>query len=109
MLRYFADDNILNANEFIRFANQVWPGDYDEEKTEAALERTINITARDGETLVGCLRILTDGCFFGTITELMVLPDYRKQGIGSRLLQMAREHTPDYAVFWCSAGARTIL
>ena len=104
MLRYFADDNILNANEFIRFANQVWPGDYDEEKTEAALKRTINITARDGETLVGCLRILTDGCFFGTITELMVLPDYRKQGIGSRLLQMAREHTPTMLYFGAQPG-----
>lgn len=104
MIRYFADDNILNANEFIHFANQVWPGDYDEEKTEAALKRTINITARDGETLVGCLRILTDGCFFGTITELLVLPAYRKQGIGSRLLQMTREHTPTMLYFGAQPG-----
>ena len=104
MIRYFADDNIINANEFIRFANQVWPGDYDEEKTEAALKRTINITARDGETLVGCLRILTDGCFFGTITELLVLPAYRRQGIGSRLLQMAIEHTPTMLYFGAQPG-----
>lgn len=104
MIRYFADDNIINANEFIRFANQVWPDDYDEEKTEAALKRTINITARDGETLVGCLRILTDGCFFGTITELLVLPDYQKQGIGSRLLQMAKEHTPTMLYFGAQPG-----
>ncbi len=34
----------------------------------------MNITAYDGGTLVGCLRILTDGYFFGTITELLVLP-----------------------------------
>ena len=104
MIRYFADDNIINANEFICFANQVWPGDYNEEKIEEALKRTINMTAREGEALVGCLRILTDGCFFGTITELLVLPAYRKQGIGSRLLQMAREHTPTMLYFGAQPG-----
>ena len=29
---------------------------------------------------VGCLRILTDGYFFGTITELLILPVYQKGG-----------------------------
>ena len=33
-------------------------GDYDAEKTRTALARTLNITARDGGQLVGCLRIL---------------------------------------------------
>lgn len=33
-------------------------------KTEAALPKTINITAYDGEMLVGRLRMLTDGYFF---------------------------------------------
>ena len=54
-IHYCEEDKALNEREFIRFANQVWPGDYDEEKTKAALKRTINMTARDGETLVGCL------------------------------------------------------
>ena len=103
-IHYCEEDKALNEREFIRFANQVWPGDYDEEKTKAALKRTINMTARDGETLVGCLRILTDGYFFGTITELLVLPAYRKQGIGSRLLQMAREHTPTMLYFGAQPG-----
>ena len=101
---YCEEDKALNVREFIRFANQVWPGDYDEEKTKAALKRTINMTARDGERLIGCLRILTDGCFFGTITELLVLPAYQKQGIGSRLLGLAREHTPTMLYFGAQPG-----
>jgi GNAT superfamily N-acetyltransferase len=49
--------------------------------------------------LIGCLRILTDGYFFGTITELLVLPEYQKQGVGSKLLQLAKENTPTMLYF----------
>ena len=98
-MEYRIDDQLLNASTFIRFANQVWPGKYDEGKTAAALSKTLNITAYDGEKLIGCLRILTDGYFFGTITEILVLPDYQRQGIGSRLLQLARENTPTMLYF----------
>ena len=98
-MEYRIDDQRLDASAFIGFANKVWPGKYDEGKTAAALSRTLNIIAYDGETLVGCLRILTDGYFFGTITEMLVLPDYQRQGIGSRLLQLARENTPTMLYF----------
>ena len=83
---YKVDDKELDASVFVSFVNKIWPGDYDTAKAQAALSETINITARDGETLVGCLRILTDGYFFGTITELLVLPEYRRRSVGSRLL-----------------------
>ena len=104
-MEYKIDDQQLNASTFIRFANQVWPGKYDEEKTAVALSKTMNITAYDGETLIGCLRILTDGYFFGTITEMLVLPDYQRQGIGSRLLQLARESTPTMLYFGAQPDA----
>ena len=99
MITYQADDRALCAADFISFVNQVWPGEYDLQMTRAALRKTINLTARDGEALVGCLRILSDGYFFGTITELLVLPAYQKQGIGSRLLQLAKAHTPTMLYF----------
>ena len=101
---YKVDDKELDASVFISFVNKIWPGDYDTAKAQAALSETINITARDGETLVGCLRILTDGYFFGTITELLVLPEYRRRGVGSRLLQLAKEHTPTMLYFGSQPG-----
>ncbi len=101
---YKVDDKELDASVFISFVNKICPGDYDTAKTQAALSETINITARDGETLVGCLRILTDGYFFGTITELLVLPEYRRHGVGSRLLQLAKEHTPTMLYFGSQPG-----
>ena len=94
----------LDASVFLTFVNQVWPGDYDIEKTKNALSKTRNITAYDGKRLVGCLRILSDGYFFGTITELLILPEYQKQGIGSRLLQLAKENTPTMLYFGSQPG-----
>ena len=98
-MEYRIDDKQLDAGKFTAFVHNVWPGKYAEGRTAEALSRTLNITAYDGETLVGCLRILTDGYFFGTITEMLVLPEYQKQGIGSRLLQLAKENTPTMLYF----------
>ena len=103
-MEYRADDRELQATMFIEFVNQVWPGNYDMERTQDALSKTINITAYDGERLVGCLRILTDGCYFGTITELLVLPEYQRRGIGSRLLQLARDSAPTMLYFGAQPG-----
>lgn len=103
-MEYRIDDKMLNASVFPSFVNQVWPGDYDVEKTQNALSKTLNITAFDGDKLVGCLRILSDGYFFGTITELLILPEYQKQGIGSRLLQLAKENTPTMLYFGSQPG-----
>lgn len=76
-------------------------------RTQAALSKTLNITAYDGELLVGCLRILTDGYYFGTVTELLVLPEYQRQGIGSRLLQLAKENTPTMLYFGAQPGSES--
>lgn len=54
---------------------------------------------------MGCLRILSDGYYFGTITELLVLPEHQKQGVGSKLLQLARENTPTMLYFGAQPGA----
>lgn len=104
MLKYIVDDRELIAENFIPFVNQIWKGNYDLSKTDEALSRTLNITAYDKAQLVGCLRILTDGYFFGTITELLVLPGYQKQGIGSHLLQLAKENTPTLLYFGAQPG-----
>ena len=104
MIVYKVDDKEINASFFIPFVNQIWQGDYDRERTQTALSKTINITAYDGSALVGCLRILSDGYYFGTITELLVLPEYQKQGIGSKLLQLAKDNTPTMLYFGAQLG-----
>lgn len=104
-MEYKVNDRELPAAVFLPFVNRIWPGDYDESRTQAALSKTLNITAHDGGELVGCLRILSDGYYFGTITELLVLPEYQKRGIGGALLRLARTHTPTMLYFGAQPGA----
>lgn len=104
-MEYKIDDQSLQAAMFIAFVNKIWPGNYDTDLTQNALSKTMNITAYDHDVLVGCVRILSDGYYFGTITELLVLPKYQKQGIGSRLLKLAQENTPTLLYFGAKPGA----
>ena len=101
---YRVDDKQLNASDFLSFVNQIWPGDYDVQRTQEALSRTINLTAYDGTKLIGCLRILSDGYYFGTITDLLVLPEYQNKGVGSKLLQLAKANTPTMLYFGAQPG-----
>ncbi len=103
-MKYVVDDKQLEASVFLSFVDQVWPGSYDTERTRDALSKTLNITAYDKDKLVGCLRILSDGYYFGTITELLVLPEYQNKGVGSRLLQMAKANTPTRLYFGSQPG-----
>lgn len=103
-MNYVVDDKLLEASVFLSFVDQVWPGSYDTERTRDALSKTLNITAYDNDKLVGCLRILSDGYYFGTITELLVLPEYQNKGVGSRLLQLAKANAPTMLYFGSQPG-----
>ncbi|WP_347559334.1 GNAT family N-acetyltransferase [Anaerofustis stercorihominis] len=106
MMNYKIDDKDINVKDFISFVNQIWKGEYDVLETKNALTKTMNITVYDEEKLIGCIRILTDGYFFGTITDLLVLPEYQKKGIGSKLLELAKEHTPTMLYFGSKPGTQ---
>ena len=98
-IRYIVDDKELNEDEFVRLANNVWPRDYAINRVKIALSNTINITARDNDKLVGCVRILTDYVFFGTITEILVLKEYQGKNIGTALMRLVEENTPTKLYF----------
>ena len=61
-MEYRFDDRALHAEEFLRFVNRVWPGDYDPARTEEALGRTICLTARDNGTIRQQLPVPGNGC-----------------------------------------------
>lgn len=100
----FRVEEELDAQEFIELAQRVWPRFYDRERTREALRRTINVTARHDGALVGCVRVLSDGYYFGTVPEIMVHPEFRGRGIGRRLMTMAWEHSPTSLFFGAQAG-----
>ena len=103
-MEYRIDDKMLNAAEFLKVVNQVWPGDYDIEKRQNALSKRQNINAYEGDSRVVCKRILSDGYFFGTITVLLVLSDYQNKESRSQLLQLAKKNTPTMLYFGSQPG-----
>lgn len=100
----YAEEPDLSADEFLALAQKVWPGEYARERVQEALRRTINVVARLEGQLVGSVRVLTDGYFFGTIPEVLVDPDYQRQGIGRALMQRAWERSPTSLFFGAQEG-----
>jgi len=89
----------LTPEQFIALATKIWAREYDVAATRQALARTINISAWDGDRLVGTVRVLSDGYFFSTVPEVMVDPEYRRHGVGVELMRRALAATPGGVLF----------
>ena len=66
------------------------------------------VAAYDGGRLVGSGRIVSDGVFHALVVDVIVLPEYQGQGIGTaimrRLVEGARaRHIRDLQLF-CATG-----
>lgn len=54
---------------------------------KAALEHSLNVLAAyDGDTLVGIIRVVGDGHSIILIQDILVLPEYRRQKVGTVLM-----------------------
>jgi GNAT superfamily N-acetyltransferase len=68
----------------------------DDALVDAALASTWNVTARDGDgRLVGLCRVLDDGLFYATLWDMLVLPEFRRRGLGSRMVELILERCRD--------------
>jgi ribosomal protein S18 acetylase RimI-like enzyme len=86
--------------EFLVLGQRIWPGDYGIDEATTALSRTTNVGSWDGDRLVGCVRLLTDGYFLSTISDIFVDPDYRRRGIGRELMRHVLEIAPRGRLFF---------
>lgn len=50
------------------------------------------LTAWIGSTLVGCVRVLSDFVYRAILCDVIVHPNYRRQGIGTLLVEHATSH-----------------
>ena len=87
-----------------------------------ALTHSLTIyLARDGEEIVGLVRLIGDGFSSVFVQDLIVLPTYQRQGIGSTLMkqalsdykdtyqiQLATEQTEKTLEFYRSLGFETL-
>ena len=89
---------------------------------EQSLAHSLAIyVARDGEKIVGLVRLVGDGFSLVFVQDLIVLPSYQRQGIGSDLMkealgdfkdayqvQLATEQTEKTLGFYRSLGFETL-
>lgn len=89
---------------------------------EKSLSHSLAIyVARDGEEIVGLVRLVGDGFSSVFVQDLIVLPSYQRQGIGSDLMkealadykdayqiQLATEQTEKTLGFYRSLGFETL-
>ena len=53
-----------------------------------ALNNAFHImTVRDGGRAIGMIRVLSDGSYANFITDVMVIPEYQRQGIGREMMR----------------------
>lgn len=92
------------------------------EMLEQALSHSLAIyVALDGDAVVGLIRLVGDGFSSVLVQDLIVLPNYQRQGIGSSLMkealgnfkeayqvQLATEQTEKNVGFYRSMGFETL-
>jgi GNAT superfamily N-acetyltransferase len=59
---------------------------------KALLNSTLVISAWDRDLLVGFARVLSDKVFRATLWDVIVHPDYQKQGVGSLIIEKIISH-----------------
>lgn len=99
-IEYRTGASSVSAEAFLALANRVWPREYEPDRIAEALTRSINVSAWHGDRLVGVARILSDGYLFNAVSEVLVDPDFQRQGIGRTLMHQALGAAPGGRIFF---------
>ena len=111
-------ENVLHLYQAVGWTNYT----HQPQMLEKSLSHSLAIyLALDGEAIVGLVRLVGDGFSSVFVQDLIVLPTYQRQGIGSRLIkqalgdfkdayqiQLATEQTEKSLGFYRSLGFETL-
>ena len=85
-------DDVLHLYQAVGWTNYT----HQPEMLEQALSHSLAIyVALDGDAVVGLIRLVGDGFSSVLVQDLIVLPIYQRQGIGSALMKEALEDYKD--------------
>ena len=84
MLNY---NHILSAKEYCELRSAVAWKPIPEDQAQSGIDHSdFVIACRDNDEIVGCARIFWDKGYIAYLADVMVKPDYQRQGIGKRLV-----------------------
>lgn len=99
-------DNILQAEDFVRLRVEAGLVEVPVEHARRALQNgLINVSVIYQGELIGMGRMVGDGAMYWYLQEIIVLPNYQKQGIGTIIVK----HLIDYAVSNSQTGTFTTI
>ena len=111
-------DDVLHLYQAVCWTNYTNPPQM---LSQALSHSLATYLARDGEEVVGLVRLIGDGFSSIFVQDLIVLPTYQRQGIGSTLMkqalsdykdtyqiQLATEQTEKILEFYRSLGFETL-
>ena len=91
--------NELTAEEFISLWESVWDGASSLEQTRLAMEHTLfRVSVYDGERVVAMARMIGDMGLCYYIKDVVVRPEYQKQGIGRMLIDELLKYIQEHGV-----------
>ena len=99
-------ENVLQAEDFVRLRVAAGFPEVPVAHAKRALAGgLLNISAVYNGELVGMGRLVGDGAMYWYLQEIIVLPEYQKQGIGTKIV----EYLTDYAVSHSASGTFTTI
>ena len=98
MIEYKLLENKLKAKDFIRLKLSAGFRERSVELVEKALDNNLyDVVAVTGGEVIGMGRLVGDGVMYWYLQEIVVLPEYQGNGIGTaivnRLLEYITKHT----------------
>lgn len=85
-------EDYISVEDYNRLRDSVGWNKIKPERAEVGLKNSICFAAYDDETAIGLARIITDGGYVTAIYDVIVHPDYQKQGIGKDLMNLVMEY-----------------
>ena len=99
-------NDVLQPQDFVRLRVLTGFADIPIEHAKRALDGgLINVSAKYGDRLIGMGRMVGDGAMYWYLQEIIVLPEYQKQGVGTKIVN----HLGDYAVSHSTTGKFTTI
>lgn len=98
-------ENVLCYEDYCRLRESVGWDNFSKEQIQAALNNSLyTVAVFENNQAVGMGRLIGDGMYL-IIADIVVIPAYQKNGIGSRIINMLIE----YAAKELPSGGRTSI
>ena len=85
--------NVISAEDYNMLRSSAgWPTIHTEQAIAGLQGSALVIAVKDGERTVGTARLVWDGGYAALIKDVLVLPDYQGQGIGTAMMTQIMDY-----------------